>query len=655
MFKFFRTYNKIILVVGGVILMIAFLVPQAAQMFAPTGANARVGYVNGEKIRRGELRQAAGELRLLEQLPLRVGLATDDELAWALLHRDAEDLGLWASASEVNQALGFLGYDETQLADLARQAGTTADGVRHVVRRFLISEKYRRLVEGVAFTDPGEAGARPAGVDRVERVYNALQQVGGDASLYQQIYAPFVDLQNRGALRVSTPVLRQTVRDNRSALTGRLAVLRPDPQSVPEPDAATLREVFDTYRDVLPGEGEPYPFGYRYPDRVRGRYLTVPGDAIRDAVDVQYVDVKEAYNRDPQRFAPRDDDGNPAGDAPERPDASARAALRAELTDERARVLADRIAAFLTGQVAESVRGLTEELGYYELPAGHEPPDLDALAALVREQFGVNATAAGDPDAWAAIEDLAAAPGIGAASPDPQGRVPFAAYVASTRELVDDPEDVPRSFRTQVGLPGQPLRGPDGGVYLHLITAASPDHPPAELDEVRDRVTRDARLIAAYEQLQAETDVITADVRERGVDPVASDREAAVVSLPPFRRVQGLDNQAPRLPEVGVSRRFVDAAFGLVDGLDAGATLDDRPAAERTVVVPLPDADGTPGVAVFVAQTYAPMRADDYATAVAASAPAEVSLLLRDRDEDAPLSAEALARRTGFDLEAYRE
>ena len=647
MFKFFRQYNKIILVVGGVILMIAFLVPQAAQMFAPTGANSKAGYVNGQAVRQGDLMQAAHEIQLLQTLPLNAGMVTSDDVAWALLQADAAEMGLWVSEAEINTVLGRLGIDAERMSELATQHKTTTATIRHVVRRFLIAEDYRRLVDGVAYTDPGDASPS-AGLRRVEMVYQALEQVGGNVDMYQRFLAPQIAMQSSGAFRVSTPLLRRTVRDNASSLSGRMVVLRPDPASVPAPTDAQLDEVFNTYRDNLPGAGKPFPFGYRYPDRVRGRYLSVSGEAIRAAVNVPYLDVKNYYLANPAEFA--DDEGN----TPERPTAEARRQITQQLTDRGAQALADRVQAFVAGKVAESIRGFEGRRGYYTLPADHQPMDLDALATQVKDAFDVEATVAGDPQAWATVADLSNAPGIGRSAVDSEGRIGFAAYVSQVRELAEVPDDVTASMRTQVGLPGRPLRGFDGGVYLHLLSEVSPSHAPADLAEVRDRVEQDARTIAAYQTLAAKTDALLAAAVEKGVDAVAGEHDAVAIDVPDFQRVAGLDGSPPLVPEVGANADFAAAAFALVEDLDAAENLQDLPADQRTIALALHDAGGSPGVALFRAQSYEPLTDSDYAREVEVFAPVGVSLLLRGAGDQPPVSVEAISQRTGFDLEEYR-
>ena len=651
MFKFFRLYNKIILVVGGIVLMIAFLLPQAVHMFAPNNANIKVGQVNGESVRQGEFAQATGEIRLLERLPLRLGMFTDDEVAWTLLQRDAAAMGLWASNAEVNAALGRLGYDAERLDQAARSFQTTPDGVRHVVRKFLIAEQYRRLVEGIAYADPGAGSPSPA-LNRVELVAGALQQVDNNVEMYQRFFASTVALQARGAYRLNTPLVRRTVRDNASSLSGRLTVLRPDPRSVPAPTEDRQQEIFNTYRDRLPGPSaehpDDYPFGYRYPDRVRGRFLAISGAAIRAAVEVPYLDIKTYYNANQAEFA----DEN--GVSPDRPNVAARAAIKARLTQEKARALGDRIAADLAGQVSESVRGLPETQGYFDLPAGHVPLSLDAVAAHVQSKFNVAATVDGDPQQWVAVAELDRAPGIGSATVDSAGRIPFAAYAGAIRELADNPDDITRSLRTQIGLPGKTLRDFEGGVYLHLITAAEKSHPPATLDEVRDQVIADARTLAAFEVLATETAALRDAAVQRGIDAVARERGGTAVNVPAFERVTGINGQPPDLPEVGANDLFAQTAFDVVDGLHLAGDLQKLPVDERTIAMALKNAGGTPGVALFVANDYEPLTVNGYEQDLTGLGTLGTSLLLRDFDDPSPVSAEALATRTGFDLADYR-
>ena len=62
MLKFLRKYNKWILVVGGVLLMVAFLAPQAIQQM-PRLRDPVMAEYNGQSVKASKLEQADAELR----------------------------------------------------------------------------------------------------------------------------------------------------------------------------------------------------------------------------------------------------------------------------------------------------------------------------------------------------------------------------------------------------------------------------------------------------------------------------------------------------------------------------------------------------------------------------------------------------------------
>ncbi|MEO1716034.1 MAG: hypothetical protein AAFR76_02885, partial [Planctomycetota bacterium] len=109
MLKFLRKYNKIILVIGGSLLMVAFLAPQAIQQIG-TLQNRTVARMDGREIKERELFDAANELRALNALGgtggtanallnLEQATSSDADLHWYLLSKEAE-------------AGGFVGSDE---------------------------------------------------------------------------------------------------------------------------------------------------------------------------------------------------------------------------------------------------------------------------------------------------------------------------------------------------------------------------------------------------------------------------------------------------------------------------------------------------------------------------------------------------------------
>ncbi|MEM9915538.1 MAG: hypothetical protein AAF911_11295 [Planctomycetota bacterium] len=654
MFKFFRTYNKIILVVGGCVLMVAFLVPQAVQMFGPNPAKERIGTMHGQKVVRGQAQSAAQELSLLGSLPFGMGMMTDDEIAWLMIQADAKEMGLYASDREVDLALQAVGYDEELVRELASNRKTTVATIREIVRRWLIAEQYRQTVMGTAYRDV-EGGSPSLAVNRLESISQSLQiiqQFGGNLPPFErERFILNAIAQANGTRRLSAPLLAYFIQNNFANVTGRVALIQPDVEAAAEPDDATVTEVFETYKNSLPGTGEPFPFGYMYPNRVKLSYLQVPMGEVRNQVDVDYLEVLDAYKANPQRFA--DETGNTPGT----PTAEAVAALTAELADRRAQQLGAKIMATVQSLIAENQRGLSQSDGYLELTDDYQPLAWDAIIAAVEEQQGVTLRAMGNPEEWVAVTDLAALPDIGRSLiGEGQNGVPFASYVAATRQLADDPSQVLRSLRTQVGVASKPLRGFDGNLSVFRLRAAETAHAPESLDEVRERVVADAKQIAAYEKLVAEVDLWRTKTIAEGLDAAAAAGDTIVQDLPPFQKVAGTEGDPPLIPGVGASRPFVDAAFDLVVAIDdPQADIAALPLEQRIAVVPVPNAQVGPALAVYVLDEFEPLTRTGYEQAVGGGASITVDAALDDADSPNPLSAEAIAERVGFDLEAYRD
>lgn len=671
MFKFFRQYNKIILVVGGCVLMVAFLVPQAVEMFAPSPAKETIGTMHGEKVTRGQVSSAAYELRLLQDLPFRAGLLTDDEMAWMMIQADAKDMGLWASDREVDLALESVRIDEETLLEMADARRTTVGTIREVVRRWLIAEQYRQTVLGTAYRDP-RGGSPSLAINRMQVFENFIQQqLGNLPPEYQQMafqqIAPYANQMANGTRRLSAPLLAQFIRDNYAAVDGRVALVRPDTDAVPTPDDAKLQEVFETYKNNLPGgnpgelpgevpgevpgeapgAGESFPFGYQYPDRVRLTALRIPMDEVRKRVNVEYLDVLDAYRANPQRFA------DEAGDAPEMPTPASVKQLTEELTDRQAEILAEKVVATVQSLIAENMRGQPAADGYLALTDDFTPLPWDEIKAEVEKEHGVTLEVTGDPDRWVAVSELAGIPGLGMSRIGEGQGVPFAAYVAATRELADDPSQILPSLRTQVGVASKPLRGIDGDVYFFRLVDAQPAHAPDSLDEVRDQVVEDATTIAAYEQLVADAASWKNRVVEAGLEAIRDSAGVEVHDLTPFQKVAGTDGEAPAVPNVGTSRAFVDAAFALVEAIgDPQADIAALPREQRVAVTPLPGAEGGPALAIYVLDGFEPLTRSGYDQAVESGASFTVDGVLDGRTMSNPLSIEAMAKRVGFDLES---
>ncbi len=678
MFKFFRQFNKVILIIGGCVLMVAFLVPQAVTMFAPGGGDVELGTIHGREVTGNEVRSASFELAVLQNLGFGPGLPTladgrpiDDGLTWLMLLADAREMGVWAGDAELNAALAARGLDDAILAEQARLRQVTPDFLRQAVRHWLIAEQYRELVAGIAYNNYGSGGMSPA-VQRLE-IYNQFARESEqfrDNPQMMQYFSQLAMLEMQGSHRLSRSLLTHVIRDNAATIRGRLLLIPADPDDATEPADDTLRELFNRYNDVLPGGGaagsgtsggtsgeRPYPFGYRIPDRVQVEYLQLTREALQSAVHVGYADVLDYYRQNKGTFK------SDAAEAPDAPTDVVRQQIEDQLVSREIERLRARVLDEVRSILAEDLRGLSEQDGYTQLPADFRPTPLPTVADRVQERLNVQLNVMGEPNRWLPLSELGDLPGIGFSALGGARGVFFPQYAGLAKSLVPDPQQVPRTLRLQVGTPSEPLQDFDGNSYLFRLTAAEPAHPPASLEAVRDQVVRDARTVAAYDALIQTADAWRQRVIENGLDAAAGSVDAPVQDVPPFQREAGLAGGVPDVPGVGRSKPFVDAAFALVDGLPFDTDVASLPVDQRLAVVPVP---GRTALAVFLLGGYTPLTQEGYRRQLAGGSALAVSAAL-DRpaanpgsgdtaEADAitdPLSRPALARRTGFDLAAY--
>ncbi len=274
MLKFFRLYNKHILVVGGCLLMISFLLEPVLNRCSRGSYLEDIGIVDGRTITTDDIRLASTEMSLLNGLSP-VTQSRYEPLQWILIHHDARKLGLSASIREVNDLLVVAGLNNIELNDVMRRFNVTSQELFEAVRNWLISQQYQALV---------------AGVEHISPAIRVKQIIEGQMSFPS---AP-----------VSEAMVKRFVYDQRAevsitAIEVPYTQYQPDIKPVTE---AEIKELYEKYKDNLPGEGKPYGYGYKLPDRVKLEYLRIPYDRARDIVKVEEVDIYGYYERNKSRY-----------------------------------------------------------------------------------------------------------------------------------------------------------------------------------------------------------------------------------------------------------------------------------------------------------------------------------------------------------------
>ncbi len=677
MFKFFRQYQAYLLVVGGSLLMIVFLIEPALKMFNPTREKMPIGQIEGKKVTFGDLDTAGADLYVLEGLGIMPGARDRQEsLSWYLALRDAKKHGLEVSQLEVSQMLAMRGLDETKLKEAAIRMRVSTAMIRRAVANWMLMEKYQELVLGLRLVAP------------LERVRVSLEA----QQLQQQAYAQISKAMGEGkpepeptvrlaveqtmmqasqlawsvapSPRLSQPLLQHFLHDQGAKV--RLSVLRiPAERSMdkmPEPSAAELRTLFEQYKDVLPGASQPYGFGYRQPERVKLEYLELTPQSLSAAVRVDEADALAHYKANMNNYLPAKTqvgdvqvvDENPL------PYTQVRTRIIAELREQRARELGDRMLKEAQGLLLDDARRLPEVGGYRDT-SGFEPLPLAKLAAELQERFGVLPTVVRLDGQWLTAAELAQLSGIGnsrihAGSRDVRRQqTSFVDYVMSARELSPTTDNLLLTMRLQTKLAANPMMDEAGHRYLFRLIEALPQRSPESLDEVREQVMRDARLIAAFQSLSQDSAAWSERLQQQTLTDLARDLNLTVKMTGFFarRNIEGDRLNVPDLPGLPPADNFkdagfVDAVFDRAETLarDSGS-LTGVERAQRSLAMPVA---GKLSLYLVVIEDYLPMNKREFEQTLTMypRIPMWIYQVMLGGEELNPLALGPLKTRTGF-------
>ncbi len=468
MFKFLRKYNKIILAVGGTLLMITFLVPFAIQNLAQSVAVGGTKWAtigpDEDKVAMKDRDLVLRELQLFERLrsllpPPPFGSDKSPE-HWYLLAREAEQAGFVAGPGSNSLPAGFPNVNESPV--------------------FVLT-----------------AFARREGVDRLLRLH-------------------------AGSTRFSDRRLINRARQMLDAVEAQFVVIEAqsdDAEDLQFTDDELLAQM-NAYGEDLPGAGER-GFGYRLPDRLKLEWLKIPIESVRDLIEqsdeMSDLALLKHWRQNAARLPAQ------LADQTEIPQ-EVRDDLLNGLTTAR---MAD-IARTANTEARKWQRsaGLGSDGDYYRLTDDYEGISFEQLAGQLQQDYEIALPeyyAAGD---WLWQGDLADLEGVSNASTTRFGAtpIPLTTLVMSARELGDS-GIVP----IQQGIAGPPLTGIDGSVYMFRIVDTDPSRAPTNIDEVREAVVADLRRLTEYESLESRADAIGEQARTDGLLATALDFDTSVL------------------------------------------------------------------------------------------------------------------------------
>ncbi len=639
MLKFFRKYNKWILGVGGSLLMIVFLIQPVMSMFQADMMAVAVATVEGGEVTRGDLMSATAELSVLRQFGLVLdrdpdeGNTNNDPMRWALILEDSQRLGLSASRREVDLLQLEIGQSAADIEMIASRINATPGFIRQAMRHWLVVQQYKELLAGQTHL---------AGKDRARLMRGMFRD--------PQSYL-FYEALSYGTSRLSKPLVEHFLQDQGARVSGRVVLVRADlyQADTPQPGDGEVQALYEQFKDALPGQGEPYGFGYRVPDRVKIEYLSISMDQARQHVKVTEADALAFYRKNPDRYA----DTSPSAGAGPRPYEEVRDRVFQDVTDLRAFELVEKMAKAAYGYFYGDTRGLAKEDDYRVIGETTRLTPMREVAERLEAEpkFGLLPKVHSETGSWVDAAELTGLPGIGLSVLADNTRVGFTSFVLSARELEPSKDNPLLPRRLQVGLVGSPMMGRDGSRYLFRLTEAQPSRQPKSLDEVRTQVTKDARLLSAYKQLLAESDSWRGQAVGEGLEKVAVGATTSVVPLPPTPRRVPLPNGLlvpPSLPAIGQSDTFIQAFFATADRARQNGDVEEASDEALTGVVGIAP---QLALAVYRVDSYQPLtRAEFQTDAANPMLPMAIDMtVLAPAREENPLAFKALKHRLKFD------
>jgi len=569
MLKFLRKYDKWILAIGGTLLMIAFVAPQAIQQVAgPSAGRVEATYAGGE-ITIIDRQQAAREIEIINRLGLgALGLirsdSEDDDPAihWILLNELARRAELVGGPDDGRD---FLEYAARQVA--RSQASQYADmgTEEHRSIQDILVQLAMQQVE--AAYDSLLAG----GVMAPEELNMLLARARGVFRLYET-YFEAAKLSDLEAIEAAREALDQ-VGVNYTILRATRVV----PQA-PRPEPEQFEEFFEKYKDVERGT-RPHGFGYLYRPAVTLEWLHIERADIARGVVIDPVEANAYWRRNPDGYAEAWSEARPQ--------------VVADLRDQETDAILDEVNRVVAAEVRRGEGALPEpgEDGFRELPEDWalRRPSLTTVALRVQDmladRYGIEIDRPNviQLDQWFTRDGFSRLTGFETAS------LQVGPERVSTENAVFGVKDFDRQspYPYQAGLIHGPAAADStGDVFFFRVTDIRRRQPPESIDDegVRTLVGQDIQKWNAYQMLLDWEERLTNMVVEGGLDAVSGEfaieiEEEVAVSRAGVNPPQDFD----------FDQDFVrEAILDHAERLNPKQLAINQPIEDRVLIVPLP-------------------------------------------------------------------
>lgn len=651
MLKFLRKYNKWILVIGGSLLMVAFLAPQAIQQL-PKLRDKTVARYDGEPVKASEIQLASDELRAIDaiggRLPVTDVLLTltapnnERDVEWYLLSREAEEAGFVGSDQD-GVTLYPLIAQQLAMAEVQYRMQQFQQRLTPLQQQQLAAQLAPQWQERLLANESNAAGAgRFRTLEELRRTFAKLHGVLRMTQAFERVPR----YSSSRATRAGKETFSSAVYDYLVIPADRFI------QNIEDPSEEAIQAHFEQYKDKMPSETD-YGIGYLQPQRLKLEWLVIDRTGIENAITIDPVEASKYQQLNKDRF--------PGTFTQEKPN------VEAVLRRETASGIMDQIENIVQAEMLSATRTIEQEGGYYVLPEdwSDQRLDLETLAQTIVEKVADSNEGLTIPaptverraDTWHTQQDILMLPDIGFSSIQiGSQQIPFYQGVFAVRELNPN---LNLPIQTGVLASAYPFTGPDGSRYFFRVLDSRDVSPPESVDEVREEIVTDIKRIAAYEELLSELPNYAEVAASAGLEAV---QEAVNAGLPEPdeegaedapARVQVRESVTLRsrvgqtTPAVFRDEDVLKAAYDVSRPLDPTRDIESVPLAERTFHAPAPKS-----LAVVVGHVdgLAPLTAESFASSYDQLKSMLTQLEVIEIEERAyPFSYENLLNRHNFE------
>lgn len=524
MHNFIKRNQKRLLAVFGVFLMVAFLMPNF-QSAPPSRFDYVVGTVGDQKLQRDKFDHAYDEWNFLQKRLVVRSQATGTGQWMPVLYQLPPQFSPMIGAIQEKPEIYYLLQYEAREMGLAPQHESAREFLSSPNADVGVSQPNGSVIGWTNLVDETQKGMAERSMANLIMVITAFGRA-------------------MDSVKVSDPLVTHELAQRLQQIKVRVVdfPVKEYESKVGTPTAEQLQQQFDKFSkneaNTEKGPSNPFGFGYKYPNRVKVQYISIPRTQIRKTVQATKdtyawdVEANRYYLQHQSEFpttAPATTQealslGPTVRQGPTtQPFAEVRQTILDRLIEPQANRLQLQIQSDISARLAQDyqaykAKGPTSGPATAPAMAYESFEYLQKLASEMEAKHKVTLTVASVADAFRDIEQLRELPGIGEASSFPE-------YALTTIDPFMAPQIGNQAAVVSVFEPSKPLSDNGGSTHYFRVIAAETSHSPATMDEVKDKVEQDWKRLTAFEAARADANKMLDAAKQPGLDVVAGDRK----------------------------------------------------------------------------------------------------------------------------------